>query len=65
MAATRTLARTVKIISTVLLLAGTIGFCSQVNGEAMVSPLMLICGVVILFGLLGFLVGRVIEGRSD
>jgi hypothetical protein len=65
MVAARALARTIKVISTIILLVGTIGFCSQVNREAMSSPVIIICGVVILAGLIGFLVGKVIQGRSD
>jgi hypothetical protein len=64
MIAIRTLARITIIGSTVFLLAGTIGFCFQVGAGKMSSPLILTCEVIMVAGLLGFLIGKVLEGRS-
>ncbi|MGA2787643.1 MAG: hypothetical protein ABSF60_08950 [Verrucomicrobiota bacterium] len=51
--------------STILLLAGTAGLCSQVNTEGKASVLMIISGGVIFIGLMGFLVGRMQNGKSN
>jgi hypothetical protein len=55
----------ITIVSTILLLGGTAGFCSQVNTEGKVSVLMIISGGVVFTGLMGFLVGRLQNGKSN
>jgi len=57
--------RIITIVSTVLLLAGTVGLCSQANTEGKVSVLMIISGVVVFIGLMGFLVGRLQKNKSN
>jgi arginine exporter protein ArgO len=65
MKTTLTSLRMITIVSTILLLAGTAGFCSQVNTEGKVSVLMIISGGVIFTALMGFLVGRLQNGKSN
>jgi hypothetical protein len=47
------------------LLTGTAGFCCQVNGEGRVSALMLATGVIIFAALMSFLVGRLLNSKSN